>query len=51
MQNNLLDWTIVRCKILVVVTIKNVTLWDVIPYSLVMYYKQSIEHNRVAQSV
>jgi len=51
MQNNFLDWTIVRCEILVVVTIKYVILWDVIPCSLVMYYKQSIEHNRVAQSV
>jgi len=51
MQNNLLDWTIVRCEILVVVTIKYVIFWDVIPCSLVMYYKQSIEHNRVAQSV
>ena len=50
MQNNLLDWTIVRWEILVVVTIKNVTMWDVIPCSLVMNYKQSIKHSGPADS-
>jgi len=49
-RNNLLDRTIVRCEVLVVVITKNVTLWEVIPCCLVINYKQSIKHSGPADS-